>query len=351
MNIKELLTNAMEINASDLHITVGYPPVIRINGHLEKMGEQNLTPDDNKDLVKQLLNEDEINILNDKGQLDKSYSQNGIGRFRVNIYKQRGTYGIAIRTVTLSVPTMESLNLPPIIKELTEKKRGLVLVTGPTGSGKSTTLASMIDNINKTRKEHILTLEDPIEYLHKHDKSMVNQREIGTDSKSFSIALRSALRQDPDVILIGEMRDLDTIKTALIAAETGHLVLSTLHTIGAAKTVDRIIDVFPSDQQQQIKIQLANVLEGIVSQQLLPNIDNTKRELALETMIATPAVKNLIREGKAHQIQTAIVTGKKYGMESMDNSLLDLYNKGKISRQKLEIHAIDKENIKRFIGY
>lgn len=351
MDITELLTHSMSINASDLHITVGYPPVVRINGHLEKMDEKNLTPDDNKNLAMQLLNEDEFNLLEDRGQLDKSYSQNGVGRFRINVYKQRGTYGIAIRTVTLDVPTMESLKLPSIIKELTEKKRGLVLVTGPTGSGKSTTLASMINNINRTRKEHILTLEDPIEYLHKHDRSIVNQREIGTDSKSFSVALRSALRQDPDVILIGEMRDLDTIKTALIAAETGHLVLSTLHTIGAAKTVDRIIDVFPSDQQQQIKIQLANVLEGIVSQQLISNIDNTKRELALETMIATPAIKNLIREGKAHQIQTAIVTGKKYGMESMDNSLFNLYNNGKISKQTLEIHAIDKDNIKRFMGF
>lgn len=349
MDIGELLTQSMNIGASDLHITVGYPPVVRINGHLEKMNLKDLTPQDNMNLVNQLLNKKEFDILEDKGQLDKSHSQNGVGRFRVNIYKQRGTYGIAIRTVALNVPTMEDLKLPPVIKDLTNKKRGLILVTGSTGSGKSTTLASMINYINKTRKEHILTLEDPIEYLHKHDKSIINQREIGTDSESFSVALRSSLRQDPDVILIGEMRDLDTIKTALIAAETGHLVLSTLHTIGAAKTVDRIIDVFPSSEQRQIRIQLANVLEGIISQQLLPNINNKKRELALETMVLTPAIKNLIREGKTHQIQTAIVTGKKYGMQNMDDSLLNLYNKGKISRETLEIHAIDKENIKKFI--
>ncbi|WP_130807164.1 type IV pilus twitching motility protein PilT [Senegalia massiliensis] len=349
MDIRELLTQSMNIGASDLHITVGYPPVVRINGHLEKMNLKDLTPQDNMNLVNQLLNKKEFDILEDKGQLDKSHSQNGVGRFRVNIYKQRGTYGIAIRTVALNVPTMEDLKLPPVIKDLTNKKRGLILVTGSTGSGKSTTLASMINYINKTRKEHILTLEDPIEYLHKHDKSIINQREIGTDSESFSVALRSSLRQDPDVILIGEMRDLDTIKTALIAAETGHLVLSTLHTIGAAKTVDRIIDVFPSSEQRQIRIQLANVLEGIISQQLLPNINNKKRELALETMVLTPAIKNLIREGKTHQIQTAIVTGKKYGMQNMDDSLLNLYNKGKISRETLEIHAIDKENIKKFI--
>lgn len=349
MDIGELLTQSMNIGASDLHVTVGYPPVVRINGNLEKMNLKDLTPEDNINLVNQLLSKKEFDILEDKGQLDKSYSQNGVGRFRVNIYKQRSTYGIAIRTVSLDIPTIEDLNLPPVIKDLTNKKRGLILVTGSTGSGKSTTLASMINHINKTRKEHILTLEDPIEYLHKHDKSIVNQREIGTDSESFSVALRSSLRQDPDVILIGEMRDLDTIKTALIAAETGHLVLSTLHTVGAAKTVDRIIDVFPSSEQHQIRIQLANVLEGIISQQLLPNINNKKRELALETMFLTPAIKNLIREGKTHQIQTAIVTGKKYGMQNMDDSLLNLYNKGKISRETLETHSIDKENIKRFM--
>ncbi|MBS4540014.1 type IV pilus twitching motility protein PilT [Clostridium sp. D2Q-11] len=350
MNIKELLNKAINMKASDLHITVGYPPVLRINGHLEKMEGESLTPEDNHNLVKQILDEKELNILEEKGQLDKSHSIQGIGRFRVNVYKQRGTYGVAIRTVSLSIPTIEELQLPSLIKELTTKRRGLVLVTGPTGSGKSTTLASMINEINNTRKDHILTLEDPIEYLHKHNKSIVNQREIGTDSYSFAEALRSALRQDPDVILVGEMRDLETISTALIAAETGHLVLSTLHTIGAAKTIDRIIDVFPSEQQQQIRVQLSNVLEGIISQQLLPNKDNTGRALAIETMVATPAIKNLIREGKAHQIQTAIVTGKKYGMDSMDNSLMNLYKRGIISKDDLENHSIDKDMVKRYIG-
>lgn len=349
MNLKNLLYKAMEMKASDLHITVGYPPVLRINGDLEKMDVEPLTAEDNYNLVKQIVNEDEIKVLDEKGQIDKSYSQQGIGRFRVNVYRQRGTYGVAIRTVSLKIPTIEELDLPSIIKKLTTKRSGLVLVTGPTGSGKSTTLASMVNEINDTRKNHILTLEDPIEYLHKHNKSIVNQREIGTDTYSFAGALRSALRQDPDVILVGEMRDLETISTALTAAETGHLVLSTLHTIGAAKTIDRIIDIFPAHQQQQIKVQLSNVLEGIISQQLIPNKTNTGRALSMETMIATPAIKNLIREGKAHQIQTAIVTGKKYGMGSMDNSLLNLYKKNIISKDTLEKYSIDKDITERYI--
>ncbi|QIB26475.1 type IV pilus twitching motility protein PilT [Caloranaerobacter azorensis] len=351
MNIYELLKKTIELGASDLHITVGYPPVMRINGELIKHGEETLTPEENIDLVKQILDEDKFKQLEINGEIDTSYSIAGLGRFRVNIYKQRGTYGMAIRAVSLRIPTIEELGLPEIVRELSRKQRGLILVTGPTGSGKSTTLASMIDCINKERSCHILTLEDPIEYLHKHNKSIINQREIGSDSRNFASALRAALRQDPDVILVGEMRDLETISIAITAAETGHLVLSTLHTIGAAKTIDRIIDVFPPHQQQQIKIQLSTVLEGIISQQLLPRADTQGRVLALEIMIATPAIRNLIREGKTYQIQTAIQTGMKFGMQTMDNSLINLFKQGLISRNTALDYAVDREFVSRFIGF
>lgn len=351
MDINKLLEKTIEKKASDLHISVGYPPVFRINGKLKSDDDEILTPETNEKIMKELLNEKEFKFLNDNGEIDISYSQQGIGRFRINIFKQRGTYGAAIRAVSLDVPSIEYLGLPSLVEDLTNKKRGLILVTGPTGSGKSTTLASMIKRINETRREHILTLEDPIEYLHRHNKSIVNQREIGTDSNSFSKALKSALRQDPDVILVGEMRDLDTISTAITAAETGHLVLSTLHTIGADKTVDRIIDVFPPHQQQQIRIQLSNVLEGVISQQLLSKNDGSGRVLAVESMVLTPAIQNLIREGKTHQIQTAIQTGKKYGMENMDSSLAKLYKEGIISKESLETYATNKETIKKYISY
>lgn len=350
MDINQLLEKTVELGASDLHITVGLQPVLRINGRLEKYGDSVLSPKDNYELVKQLLSEEQIQVLEEKGEIDLSVSRTGLGRFRVNVYKQRGTYGMAIRAVALSIPSIEELGLPSVIKDLSRKNRGLILVTGPTGSGKSTTLASMIDRINKERSCHILTLEDPIEYLHKHNKSIVNQREIGTDCKSFATGLRSALRQDPDVILVGEMRDIETISIALMAAETGHLVLSTLHTIGAAKTVDRIIDVFPPHQQQQIMIQLANVLEGVISQQLLPKSDGSGRVVATEVMIATPAIRNLIRDRKTHQIQTAIQTGAKYSMQTMDSSLIELYKRGIISKEILLNFAIDTDIIKRFVG-
>ena len=255
---------------------------------------------------------------------------------------------MAIRIVNLTIPSMDDLGLPPIVKQLSEKRRGLILVTGPTGSGKSTTLASMIDQINHERSGHILTLEDPIEYLHKHNKSIVNQREIGLDSDNFSNALRASLRQDPDVILVGEMRDLETISIAITAAETGHLVLSTLHTLGAAKTIDRVIDVFPPHQQQQVRTQLSSVLQGIVSQQLLPTKDNKGRVAAFEIMVGTPAIRSLIREGKTHQIQTMLQTGTKYGMETMDMFLLKLFKQGKISSESLLSYAVDKDMILRF---
>lgn len=349
MNILDLLSKTVELNASDLHITVAVPPVMRINGRLERIGQAPLSVEDASYLVRQVLNDSQIKELEERGEIDLSFSNPGLGRFRINAFKQRGSYGMAIRSVALEIPSMEKLRLPPILKVLSSKHRGLILVTGPTGSGKSTTLASMIDYINQERSSHILTLEDPIEYLHKHKKSIVNQREIGNDSKSFANGLRSALRQDPDVILVGEMRDLETISTAITAAETGHLVLSTLHTIGAVKTVDRIIDVFPPHQQQQIRIQLASVLEGIVSQQLLPRVDQDGRIVALELMVATPAIRHLIRDGKTHQLATSVQTGAKYGMKTMDNSLAELYMEGIISKETALEHAVDKELFNRYI--
>lgn len=351
MNILDILARAVDARASDIHITVASPIMVRVNGKLKQLTQHKLMPEDTKTIIQDMMTIDQIARFEDQGELDFSYSNPGLGRFRVNVFKQRGTYSMAVRVVALEVPTMETLTLPPIIRELTTKQRGLILVTGPTGSGKSTTLASMIDHMNHSKNDHIITIEDPIEYLHKHKNSIVNQREIGQDSNSFSAALRSALRQDPDVILVGEMRDLETISTAITAAETGHLVLSTLHTVGAAKTIDRIIDVFPPHQQQQIRVQLASVLEAVISQQLMPKADGTGRAIALEVMVATPAVRNLIREGKTHQMQTVIQTGSHLGMQSMDASLLDLYRKRIIDQATLKKYAVDVEQVMKQIGF
>lgn len=349
MDTKELLKLVVERKASDLHITVGVPPVLRINGYLEKLEGEPFTPGQTEEIVKDLLTSEQLKKLEQNGDIDLSYSVTGLGRFRINVYKQRGSYSLAIRSVALRIPTIEELGLPPILKDLALKARGLILVTGPTGSGKSTTLAAMVDWINSKRTCHILTLEDPIEYLHKHNKSIVNQREIGHDAASYASALRAALREDPDVILVGEMRDLETIQIAITAAETGHLVLSTLHTIGAVKTIDRIIDVFPPHQQQQIKIQLSNVLEGIISQQLIPKKDNSGRVVATEVMIATPAIRNLIREGKTFQIQSAVQIGSKFGMMTMDMSILHLLKRGVISLEDALTYCVDQENFSRMI--
>lgn len=351
MNILSLITKCIEAKASDLHITVGIPPIMRINGKLVPMEGHQLSQEDTKLLVAQILDKEQLSQLEQKGELDCSHSSAGIGRFRINVFKQRGSYGMAIRAVFLSIPSMEELGIPLAARELANKPRGLVLVTGPTGSGKSTTLSAMIDYINQNRSCHIITLEDPIEYLHKHNKSVINQREIGHDSQSFANALRASLRQDPDVILVGEMRDLETIATAITAAETGHLVLSTLHTLGAAKTIDRIIDVFPPYQQQQIKVQLSSVLQGIISQQLLPTKDGQGRIAAFEVMTGTPGIRNLIREGKTHQIQNTIQTGSRFGMQSMDSCLVDLYKSGRISHDTMLTQAVDLEVIKRMIDF
>ncbi len=351
MNLFELLSIAVEAGASDLHLTVNSPPIMRVNGKLIRMAGDNLTPEDTLRIIGEVLEPNQRTVFEERGELDLSYSHPGLGRFRVNVFKQRGSYGMALRVVALSIPSMESLGLPLILKDLAKKQRGLILVTGPTGSGKSTTLAAMIDYMNQNRNEHILTIEDPIEYLHKHDKSIVNQREIGHDSQTFANALRAALRQDPDIILVGEMRDLETIATAITAAETGHLVLSTLHTIGAAKTVDRIIDVFPPHQQQQIRIQLASVIEAVISQQILPRANGSGRVAAFEVMTANTAVRNLVREGKTHQIQTVIQTGSIAGMQTMDASLLDLYKNRVIDKENLRKYSVDTDMVMKQAGF
>lgn len=340
--INELLKETVARKASDLHITVRMPPIIRVNGELTALTGQPLSPEDTENLVHQMMGQRQLEQLAEEGECDFSFSVAGLGRFRVNVYKQRGTYSAAIRALPAQPPAIDSLGLPGVVRQLAETNVGIVLVTGPTGSGKSTTLAAMIDYINEHRSCHILTMEDPIEYLHKHKKSIVNQREIGSDTKSYAAALRAALREDPDVILVGEMRDLETIAIAMTAAETGHLVLSTLHTIGAARTIDRIVDVFPPHQQQQIRVQLSMVIQGVISQQLMPRADGTGRVVAVETMLATPAIRNLIRENKTYQIISAMQTGSRLGMKTMDSAIQELYSKGIITKETAVMHFVEK---------
>ena len=348
-NLRELLKIAIKNRASDLHLSVGISPTIRVDGILKKLNYKDLSSDDTEKYAKIIL-EDQYDIYENQGEFDTVYSINDIGRFRVNIFKQRGNTSLAIRVIPFEIMSLEELNCPSIVKELCYKKSGLVIVTGPTGSGKSTTLSAMINEINKNSSSHIITLEDPIEFLHKHNKSIVNQREIGKDSLSYSKALKSILREDPDVILIGEMRDLETISLAITAAETGHLVFSTLHTIGAVKTIDRIVDVFPSNQQDQIRIQLANIIEGVISQQLILN-KSGKRVAALEIMTSTLAIRNLIREKKTHQIQSLIQSGSKYGMITMDDYLMKLYRQGTIGKDVLIDFSVDKDMISKSMLY
>lgn len=330
-DIALLLKEAKEAEASDLHITVGVPPKMRINGTLVTMDHERIMPQVAMDIARQIMNEKQWDIFEERGELDMSFSIQSLGRYRVNAYKQRGSVALALRLVGTAVPPAEELGIPESVIDLYQRKRGLVLVTGPTGSGKSTTLAAIIDKINNNREAHVITLEDPIEYLHQHKQSMVNQREIGLDSKTYANALRAALREDPDVILVGEMRDFETISVAITAAETGHLVLSSLHTIGAASTVDRVIDVFPPHQQQQIRVQLANVLEAVVSQQLIPTADGNGRVAAFEVMHSNHAVRNLIREGKTHQLLGVMQTNRKLGMITMDEAIMQLFQEGKIT--------------------
>lgn len=334
MHIDEILAAAVAEKASDIHITVALPPMFRVNGVLVPMaGAEKLDPADTHRLVYQMFSERQQVLFAERGELDFSYGVPSLGRFRVNAFKQRGSISAALRVIPTQVPDAKTLGLPEIILQLTKKHQGLILVTGPTGSGKSTTLACMIDTINRERDCHIITLEDPIEYLHRHNKSIINQREIGLDSHSFASALKASLRQDPDVILVGELRDLETISTALTAAETGHLVLATLHTNNAIGTVDRIVDVFPPHQQAQIRLQLASVLEAIIAQQLLPRADGKGRVAAFEILLATPAVRNLIREAKTYQIMSLIQTGSRIGMKSFDMAYKELLAKGLVSRE------------------
>ena len=339
--IEQLLQAAKDNNASDLHVTVGAPPKIRRNGKLVSLNLPEVTPEDVLRLLKGMLREPYTQILKENGEVDFALELDKVGRVRVNILRQKGQYAFVNRLINDTPPLPAEIGLPDSLVSLTKKKRGLVLVTGPTGSGKSTTLASLINEINMNQRAHIITLEDPIEYVHPHKQSIVNQRELGVDTKSYTAALRAALREDPDVILVGEMRDLDTIATAITAAETGHLVFSTLHTIGAANTIDRVIDVFPPHQQQQIRIQLAAVLEAVISQQLLPLQDGKGRVAAFETMHANTAIRHLIREGKTHQIESIMQTGRKQGMQTMDDAIYELYLKRKIDSETALDFAVD----------
>ena len=350
MNIFKLLEIGVELGASDIHITVDSPPIARVKGSFIKLREENLSKEDTFQMAREITGTKKFKILEEHGEVDLSVSIQTGDRFRVNAYKQRGNYAIAIRTITSQIPTFKTLGLPDVVASFAEKHKGLVLVTGPTGSGKSTTLASLIDIINSTQERHIITLEDPIEYVHHHKKGIVNQREIGNDTDSFNAALRAALRQDPDVILVGEMRDPETVSIALTAAETGHLVFSTLHTVGSSKTIDRIVDMFPAEQQQQVRTQLSTVCEGVISQQLIKTIDGRNRVAALEVMVTTPAIRNLIRENKTYQIQNIIQTSSKIGMQSMDQELVNLFRQGKISKESVLSRCTDFEYTSRLVG-
>jgi len=353
MVIEELLQELVKRGGSDLHISNALPPVMRIDGQLVRCEIQPLTPDDVESLLFPMLSNEQRRRLEQDWELDFSYGVDGLGRFRVNFYKDKGCYAAAFRTISSKAPQLEDLGLPEIVRKIAEKPRGLVLVTGPTGSGKSTTLAAMVDYINRTRAEHILTIEDPVEFVHTSKKSIIHQRELGADTRSFANALRSALREDPDIILVGEMRDHETIALALTAAETGHLVFGTLHTSSASQTIDRIIDVFPEGQQQQIRVQLANSLVAVLSQTLLQKLqpDGTKkgRIMAQEIMIVTPAIANLIREAKAAQVYSTIQTSQGVGMETLEMSLGKLFKNKLITLEDALSRTSRPEELKRQI--
>jgi twitching motility protein PilT len=351
LDFADVLLQVLDRRASDLHITAGAKPTVRVRGRLTALDEfPVLTPTDTREIVYSILGNDQRQRLETDWQVDLAYTIPNRARFRVNAYFQRSAIGAAFRLIPSEIVSIDKLGLPPIVHELTKKPRGFVLVTGPTGSGKSTSLASMIDEINEAREEHIMTIEDPIEFLHTHKKCIVNQRELGSDAQSFGAALRGALRQDPDVILVGEMRDLETIQTALTAAETGHLVFATLHTQDTPQTIDRIIDVFPPHQQHQVRVQLSVALQGIVTQTLLPTADGSGRVVASEVLIPSPAVRNLIREGKTHQIYSVLQTSASAGMQTMDSALASLVRSGKITRQLAEERSTTPEELKRLLG-
>lgn len=350
LTLDEVLLMAVERGASDVHLTPAAPPILRINGELEALGYPLLRPQDIEDMLFPVLDEYQIQVLKDTWELDFSYSISGVSRFRCNVMKQRGSLAVNMRVVPYFAPDIDSLGLPPVVKDLCFLPRGLVLITGPTGSGKSTTLAAMINVINRNRRLNIVTIEDPIEFLHKNDKSIVKQREVGSDTHSYSEALRHVLRHDPDVILIGEMRDLESVEIALQAAETGHLVLSTLHTLNAPLTVRRIVDIFQDYLRPQIAQQLAGSLQAVIAQQLLPRADGKGRVLACEVMLATPAVRNLIRDFKEHQLYNVIQTNRGMGMQTMDQALADLYLSGLITRETAFSRCMDEIELQRLIS-
>jgi twitching motility protein PilT len=350
VNMHELMDEAVKRRASDIHITAGLPPLLRVDGRLQPLDYEPLNPNECQRLIYDLLTDRQISDFESRHELDLSYGVSNLGRFRVNVYMQRGAVGAALRLIPSTIPSVEDLNLPgSILNELSQRTSGLILVTGPTGCGKSTTLACMINYINRTRECHIMTIEDPIEYLHRHRRAMVNQRELGSDTFKWSDALRAVLREDPDVVLVGEMRDLDTIQAALTIAETGHLVLATLHTRNAPQAIDRVIDVFPPHQQEQIRVLLANTLEAIIAQQLLTKYGGQGRVPAVELLIMNSGVRNLIREGKTHQIYSLMETGADQGMQTMDKALANLCRRGLISHEEALSRAMDMDNFNRWM--
>ena len=351
LNLRALLEEMIQRDASDLHITAAERPKLRVDGDMaDSSVTEVLTPKDTLQLAYSVLTENQKKRFETEDELDFSFGIQNLARFRGNVFKQRGCVAMVIRMIPFNVRTFQELGLPPVIAKLAERPRGLILVTGPTGSGKSTTLAAIIDKINKERKGHIITVEDPIEFIHRHQSCIVNQREIGTDTKSFASALKYALREDPDVILVGEMRDLETVAAALTIAETGHLVLATLHTNSAAESINRVIDVFPSNQQSQVRAQLAFVLEGVVTQTLLPKLKGRGRSMAAEIMVATPAIRALIRDDKVHQIYSAMQSGKKFGMQTMNDALYQLYTSREVSQEECERVSSDPKEFLRMIG-
>jgi twitching motility protein PilT len=350
LHVNELLAMLLDLKGSDLHLTAGSPPVIRVHGELRPVpGVEPINGSDIREMIYAILTQKQRERFENDLELDCSYTLPGKSRFRMNVFLQRDSVGAVLRAIPYEIVDFDLLGLPPSVKQFAELPRGLVLVTGPTGSGKSTTLASLVDIVNRTKALHIMTVEDPIEFLHTHKRAVVNQREVGEDTHSFAEALRHVLRQDPDVILVGEMRDLETISTALTAAETGHLVFATLHTQDAPQSIDRIIDVFPSHQQQQIRVQLASSLQGICTQQLLPTADGSTRAVAAEVLVATPAVRNLIREGKIYQIYSMMQAGGKFGMVTMDQTLAALVRSGKITLESAVERCTSEEDLRRLI--
>ncbi|MGI8556935.1 MAG: type IV pilus twitching motility protein PilT [Solirubrobacteraceae bacterium] len=351
IDFADVLGEVISRRASDLHIAAGAAPTVRVRGRLTALEDlPRLSTEDTREIVYSIISGEQRRRLENDLQLDFAYVIPGQARFRVNAYFQRAALGAAFRLIPTELTTIDALGLPPVVHDLTKKPRGIVLVTGPTGSGKSTSLAAMIDEINSTRQEHIMTIEDPIEFLHAHKQCIVNQRELGNDATSFAAALKAALRQDPDVILVGEMRDLETISTALTAAETGHLVFATLHTQDASSTIDRVIDVFPAEQQNQVRVQLSVTLQGVITQQLLPTADGSSRVVACEVLVPNPGVRNLMREGKIHQIPSAMQTGAATGMQTMDSALATLVRAGKVTQKLAESRSSHPEELGRLLG-